>query len=188
MEMISMNILSILKDKYKECEPIFDYEIYDLGFTDKDIEDTFKYNVFEELNKVDIIPCRIFYLVGYNEKFNIYFRLNKESEDIINKYFIGKDYEFGYVFGLSLQNRVGISTQVPRNIYIKSNRTDKEIKYNYFIIEPDKDYEFGDFKYVQLAEMLKYQDSAEYSLSETINKLKSECTDIQKLKKYEEMT
>lgn len=72
MEMIDMNILDILKNKYKECEPIFDYEIYALGFTDKDIEDTIKDNEFEELDKIDIVPCRIFYLVGYNEKFNIY--------------------------------------------------------------------------------------------------------------------
>ena len=182
-----MNILDILKNKYKECEPIFDYEIYALGFTDKDIEDTIKDNEFEELDKIDIVPCRIFYLVGYNEKFNIYLRLFKSSDAIVIKYFVGNDFQYGYLYGLSLQNMLGISTQVPRDVYIKSNRTDKKIKYSHFVIEPDKDYRSGDFKYVQLAEMLKYQDRAEYTVDGKIDQLKKVCIYNQKLERYKEM-
>ena len=108
-------------------------------------------------------------MVGYNEKFNIYLRLFKSSDAIVIKYFVGNDFQYGYLYGLSLQNMLGISTQVPRDIYIKSNRTDKKIKYSYFVIEPDKDYRSGDFKYVQLAEMLKYQDRAEYTVDGKID-------------------
>ena len=35
-----MNILGILKEKFSPTEPIFDYEIYDLGYSDRDIDDT----------------------------------------------------------------------------------------------------------------------------------------------------
>ena len=82
---------------------------------------------------------------------------------------------------------LGISTQVPRVIYIKSNRTDKKIKYSHFVIEPDKDYRSGDFKYVQLAEMLKYQDRAEYTVDGKIDQLKKVCIYNQKLERYKEM-
>ena len=83
---------------------------------------------------------------------------------------------------------LGISTQVPRDIYIKSTKVDSEIKYSHFVIEPDKDYRSGDFKYVQLAEMLKYQDRAEYTVDGKIAELKKVCIDNQKLERYEEMT
>lgn len=187
MEMIDMNILDILKNKYKECEPIFDYEIYALGFTDKDIEDTIKDNEFEELDKIDIVPCRIFYLVGYNEKFNIYLRLFKSSDAIVIKYFVGNDFQYGYLYGLSLQNMLGISTQVPRDIYIKSTKVDSEIKYSHFVIEPDKEYTESDFKYIELAEILKYQGMAEYDLSGRLKELKNVCIDTKRLNKYREI-
>ena len=102
----------------------------------------------------------------------IYLRLFKSSDAIVIKYFVGNDFQYGYLYGLSLQNMLGISTQVPRDIYIKSNRTDKKIKYSHFVIEPDKDYRSGDFKYVQLAEYIKYQGNAEYTVDGKIAELK----------------
>ena len=44
-----MNILNELKSRFEVAEPIFDYEIYDLGYTDSDIDDTLESNIFEEL-------------------------------------------------------------------------------------------------------------------------------------------
>lgn len=43
-----MNKLSIVKEKFDIIEPIFDYELYELGFSD-DISYTLVENVFDGL-------------------------------------------------------------------------------------------------------------------------------------------
>ncbi len=181
-----MNILSALRDVYEECKPIFDYEIYALGYTDKDIEEAIQENVFEELTGVNCIPCRIFYLVYYDKEFDLYFRLYKNSEDVITKYFVGTDFEHGYFYGLTLQNILGISTQVPAVTYIKSTRATAVVEFAQYRIEPDADYKPEDFDYIKLAMINANRGCIEYDIRGKIAELERKCTDKAKLARYEQ--
>ena len=133
-----MNIINELREKFDIVEPIFDYELYNLGYTDEDIFDTLKENEFEELSGVDIIPNRIFYLVGYSELFNLYSKLSN-LDAVVFKYFIGKDYEYGCLVGFSALNILNLSNQVSFSYTVLSNRVDNIIVYNNFKIVPSKD-------------------------------------------------
>lgn len=179
-----MNILNELKSKFNIAEPIFDYEIEQMGYSVSDIEDTIKSGVFEELNGVDFIPCRIFYLVGYSEFTGSNIILYRNSLSLIEKYFIGDDFEFGYYSGLTLQNKLGLSTQVPSKLSIQSNRATDIIDNEYFYIIPNTSYKRSDFDYICLAEILNFNGDIEYDLSKTLKELNSKCKDKSKLEKY----
>lgn len=179
-----MNRLEELKSKFDIAEPIFDYELTEMGFSDKDIKDTLEENVFEELFGVDYVPCRIFYIVGYSDFTKDYIRLYDSSLSIIEKYYIGKDFDYGYYFGLTLQNKIGLSTQVPSKVYIKSNRAVSNISNDLFVIESDICYSRSDLEYIYLAEVLNFNGRPEYDISEIVNTLKSKCVDEKKLERY----
>lgn len=180
-----MNILPQLRAKYETCTPIFDYELYALGFTDADIAETLAPNVLEELTGVAVIPCRIFYLVDYNAEFKLYFRLLPSSEKLIEKYFLGEHFEYGFYSGLTLQNLLGISTQVPAKTYLKSVRAQTPIAYGSFVIQPAPDYRPEDADYIQLAAYHVYRGLAEYDVHDRVKALEAKCTDLDKLHRYE---
>lgn len=179
-----MNILNELKSRFEVAEPIFDYEIYDLGYTDSDIIDTLESNVFEELSGVDFVPCRIFYLVGYSDFTQDYIKLYDNSLSVIEKYFLGNNFEFGYYFGLTLQNKLGLSTQVPSKVLIQSSKTNKFIDTQFAFIVPNNSYTREDLDYICLAEILKFNERPEYDLSKIVKSLELKCTDEAKLMKY----
>ena len=131
-----MNILETLEEKFNTVEPIFDYEIYELGYTDSDIADTLKENVFEEINIDESfgIKSKAYTLVQYSELFNLYTKVQGNSEQIIIKYYIGNNNEYGYYSYLTLYNKLGLSTQVPNIMYIDSIRVDKSINIGNYII------------------------------------------------------
>ena len=103
---------------------------------------------------------------------------------MIEKYFIGDDFEFGYYSGLTLQNKLGLSTQVPSKLSIQSNRTTDIIDNEYFYIIPNTSYKRSDFNYICLAEILNFNGDMEYDLSKTLKELNSKCKDKSKLEKY----
>lgn len=179
-----MNILNELKSRFEIAEPIFDYEIYDLGYENNDIIDTLESNVFEEVSGVDFIPCRVFYLVGYSDFTQDYIKLYDNSLSVVEKYFLGSNFEFGYYFGLTLQNKLGLSTQVPSKISIQSNKATKFIDTQFVSIVPNNSYTKEDLDYICLAEILKFNERPEYDLLKTIQSLKLKCTDEAKLMKY----
>lgn len=179
-----MNILDKLKEKFDTVEPIFDYEIYELGFSDEDIADTLEQNKFEELIGVSEIPCRIFYIVGYSDFLNDYIRLFNTSESVITKYFLGKNFEFGFYYGLTLQNKLGLSTQVPAKIYIQSNKAKQNMNVGYFVIISNEDYVKDDSNYICLAEILNFKGEFEYDISLIYEDLSKKCTDLNKLNMY----
>lgn len=166
-----MNKLSIVKEKFDIIEPIFDYELYDLGFSDKDISDTLEENVFEELFGVDIIPCRIFYLVSYSKEFDLYGRLNKDSNSITLKYFIGNKFEYGYLDGFCSLNFLKLSNQVCFSYNIKSVRADKVLKYSKFNISPIKE---CDYLLIMCVNAFKYfSDYFDCSYNDAIIKVRN---------------
>lgn len=122
-----MNILKELKSKFNSTEPIFDYELKSLGYTDKDISDTLKENEFEEIDidKSFCIPCKAYTLVDYIEMFDMYSKVYGKSEQLIYKYYIGNNYEYGYLDGFCSLNILGFSTQVCGIYNIKSVRVTK---------------------------------------------------------------
>lgn len=179
-----MNILNELKAKFDTVEPIFDYEIYEMGYSDTDIADTLEENVFEEVAGVVIVPCRVFCLVSYSELLVDYIRLFNTSESIITKYFIGNNFEYGFYYGLTLQNKLGISTQVPRQVFLQSNRIDKDIEYACYTIISNTTYTASDKSYICLSEILNYDGCIEYNIKDKLDRLKNECTDKELLSKY----
>lgn len=179
-----MNILSELKSKFDIAEPIFDYEIAQMGYSIEDIEETLEINVFEEILGVDFIPCRIFYLVGYSDFTQDYIKLYDSSISVIEKYFLGYNFEFGYYSGLTLTNKLGLSTQVPSKVSIQSNKATEFIDTQFVSITPNSSYSRDDLDYICLAEILKFNGRPEYDLSEIVQNLKSKCADEVKLAKY----
>lgn len=167
-----MNILNELKSRFEVAEPIFDYEIYDLGYTDSDIIDTLESNVFEELSGVDFVPCRIFYLVGYSDIFNLYERLDNTSTSIIFKYFVGNDFEYGYLDGFCSLNRLKLSNQICFSYTIKSCRAKKEFELSQVKILPESNN--IDYKLTMCVNAFNnYRDAFDCSLDSAIVSIKS---------------
>lgn len=135
-----MNKLSLIKEKFNQdvIEPIFDYELYELGITDEDIEDTLEEKVFERV-ETDLVPCKVFTLVLYAELFDLYSKYEGTEDDIVYKYYIGKNNEYGYVTGFAALNGLRLSNQTVFSGYeIKSIRTDREITVKNMLILPIK--------------------------------------------------
>lgn len=179
-----MDILDRLKEKFDIAEPIFEYELFDLGYSMDDIESALKEDIFEELFGVDFIPCRIFYLVGYSEFLRNNIKLYNRSTKLVEKYFLGNDFEFGFYFGLTLQNRIGLSTQMPLRLYIQSNRVTEIVDRDFFYVKPNICYKRCDLDYICLAEILKFNGTFDYDISETLKKLRLVCTDSIILNRY----
>lgn len=166
-----MNILDELKSKFNIAEPIFDYEIEEMGYSVEDINDTLKADVFEELQGVEFIPCRIFYLVGYSDLFNLYERLDKDSTNIIFKYFIGNNFEYGYLDGFCALNMLKLSNQVCFSYSIKSCRVNNELKLNQVQLLPEKNN--LDYKLIMCINAFKYyKDAFDCSLDSAISSIK----------------
>lgn len=180
-----MNILETLEKKFNTVEPIFDYEIYELGYTDSDIKDTLKENVFEEINIDESfgIKSKAYTLVQYSELFNLYTKVQGNSEQIIIKYYIGNNNEYGYYSYLTLYNKLGLSTQVPNITYIDSIRVDKSINIGNYIINKIDEYSKEDLPYIYLSTIFNFEYEVEYSLDNIFNKLKDKVDDIDKVLK-----
>lgn len=180
-----MNILETLEKKFNTVEPIFDYEIYELGYTDSDIADTLKENVFEEINIDESfdIKSKAYTLVQYSELFNLYTKVQGNSEQIIIKYYIGNNNEYGYYSYLTLYNKLGLSTQVPNIMYIDSIRVDKSINIGNYIINKIDEYSKEDLPYIYLSTIFNFEYEVEYSLDNIFNKLKDKVVDIDKVLK-----
>lgn len=180
-----MNILETLEKKFNTVEPIFDYEIYELGYTDSDIADTLKENVFEEVNIDESfgIKSKAYTLVQYSELFNLYTKVQGNSEQIIIKYYIGNNNEYGYYSYLTLYNKLGLSTQVPNIMYIDSIRVDKSINIGNYVINKIDEYSKEDLPYIYLSTIFNFEYEVEYSLDNIFNKLKDKVVDIDKVLK-----
>lgn len=180
-----MNILETLEKKFNTVEPIFDYEIYELGYTDSDIADTLKENVFEEVNIDESfgIKSKAYTLVQYSELFNLYTKVQGNSEQIIIKYYIGNNNEYGYYSYLTLYNKLGLSTQVPNIMYIDSIRVDKSINIGNYIINKIDEYSKENLPYIYLSTIFNFEYEVEYSLDNIFNKLKDKVVDIDKVLK-----
>lgn len=180
-----MNILETLEKKFNTVEPIFDYEIYELGYTDSDIKDTLKENVFEEINIDESfgIKSKAYTLVQYSELFDLYTKVQGNSEQIIIKYYIGNNNEYGYYSYLTLYNKLGLSTQVPNITYIDSIRVDKSINIGNYIINKIDEYNKEDLPYIYLSTIFNFEYEVEYSLDNIFNKLKDKVDDIDKVLK-----
>lgn len=180
-----MNILSILREKFNSIEPIFDYEIYKLGYTDSDINDTLKKNVFEEINinKSFNINCKAYTLVQYSSLFSLYTKVDGNSDQLIIKYYIGTENEYGYYSYITLYNKLGLSTQVPNIIYINSIRTNENIDILNYKISKIENYSKDELPYIYLSTIFNFESNIEYSMDRMYNKLKEKVNDIDKLLK-----
>lgn len=179
-----MNLVETLKTKYRSIDPIFDTGIYSLGYTDADIEESLKENVFEEV-KVDAslgVKCKVYTLVDYDDLFDMYTKVNSKDEQIVIKYYIGENYEYGYFTGLTLYNKLGISTQVPNICYIASSRVNKDKEIPGFCITALKKYNSSDAYYVYLSTLINNYDKVEYKTNNIIENLKNNIKDLSKLK------
>lgn len=178
-----MNILKELKSRFNCTEPIFDYELKSLGYTDKDISDTLKENEFEEIDidKSFCIPCKAYTLVDYIEMFDMYSKVYGKSEQLIYKYYIGNNNEYGYFDYLTLYNRLGLSTQVSYVTYIKSNRANNDIDTELYKIRYDKDYKKADLPYIYLSTVINFKYNIEYDKKNIYNKFKDIKFDREKL-------
>lgn len=179
-----MNLVETLKTKYRSIDPIFDTDIYGLGYTDADIEESLKENVFEEV-KVDTslgVKCKVYTLVDYDGLFDMYTKVNSKDEQIVIKYYIGENYEYGYFTGLTLYNKLGISTQVPNICYIASSRIDKDTEIPGFCITALKKYNSSDVYYIYLSTLINNYDKVEYKTNNIIENLKKNIKDLPKLK------
>lgn len=179
-----MNLVETLKTKYRSIDPIFDTDIYGLGYTDTDIEESLKENVFEEV-KVDTslgVKCKVYTLVDYDDLFDMYTKVNSKDEQIVIKYYIGENYEYGYFTGLTLYNKLGISTQVPNICYIASSRIDKDTEIPGFCITALKKYNSSDVYYIYLSTLINNYDKVEYKTNNIIENLKKNIKDLPKLK------
>lgn len=181
-----MNILDKLKSKFDIAEPIFDYEIEQMGYSVCDIENTLKTNVFEELKGVDFIPCRIFYLVGYSELFDLYQRLDNNSTSIIFKYFIGNNFEYGYLDGFCSLNMLNLSNQVCFSFVIKSCRVNSEFSFNGFTLLPEDNN--IDYKLTMCVNAFKnYKGAFDCSLDSAIDFMKEFLSEKQFIKFIKEV-
>lgn len=178
-----MNILRVLEEKFNTLEPIFDYEIYELGYTDLDINDTLKENVFEEIDidKSFNINNKAYTLVKYSELFDLYTRVEGNSEQIIIKYYIGNNNEYGYYSYLTLYNKLGLSTQVPNIVYIDSIRVDNNLNIGNYVINKLDKYDKEDLPYIYLSTIFNFDYEIEYSIDNIYDKLKDKVNDIDKL-------
>lgn len=170
-----MNILADLKSKFNTIEPIFNYELYSLGYTDADIADTLKENEFEEvkIDKTFCIPCRAYTLVEYIDLIDCYSKVDARSEQLIYKYYIGNDNEYGYFDSLTLYNRLGLSTQVSSITYIASNRVSKDLVINGYTIKCNKSYKKSDLPYIYLSTIINFKYSIEYNKNDIYSKFKN---------------
>lgn len=179
-----MNLVETLKTKYRSIDPIFDTDIYKLGYTDIDIEASLKENVFEEVKVATSlgVKCKVYTLVDYDDLFDLYTKVNSKDEQIVIKYYIGENYEYGYFTGLTLYNKIGISTQVPNICYIASSRVDKDMEIPGFYITALKKYNSSDVYYVYLSTIINNYDKAEYNMNNMIDSLKNNIKDLSKLR------
>ena len=123
-----MNILGILKEKFNPTEPIFDYEIYDLGYSDRDIDDTLQKNVFEEFENELPVKVRTFSFVEYSDFFKCYIQ-SADKGFVVSKYYIN-DWKSGYLNGFCSLNKLGLSTQNLFTIDICSSRVSEYVEIN----------------------------------------------------------
>lgn len=174
-----MNIINQLKEKFNTTEPIFDYEIYDLGYSDIDISDTLENNVFEEILGVSLIPCRIFTLVEYVEFFDDYLKVNKDSEEVIYKYFLGKDFEYGCLDGFCSLNKLGLSNQVCFSMVVKSLRVKEKAIFNNITLLPSEN-KYNDFMLEMFIVAFKeYKDYFDMPYSDALEIIKSKLSEYQ---------
>lgn len=177
-----MNKLSLIKEKFNQdvIEPIFDYELYELGITDEDIEDTLEEKVFERV-ETDLVPCKVFTLVLYAELFDLYSKYEGTEDDIVYKYYIGKNNEYGYVTGLALLNKLGLITQNAFYVKIVTNRDVRVSTIGRNELIEDKNYKVEDLPYIYLKTIIDFGSFIEYDISDRIDSLKSKITDKDKL-------
>lgn len=175
-----MNLVETLKTKYRSIDPIFDTDIYGLGYTDADIEESLKENVFEEV-KVDAslgVKCKVYTLVDYDDLFDMYTKVNSKDEQIVIKYYIGENYEYGYFTGFSSLNKIGYSNQICAVYEIKSIKAKEKLEINignfkYIIDIIDKDLDSRKFKeYMYINAFNNFKKAFDISIDTAINKMK----------------
>lgn len=181
-----MNILDVLKSNFDCLDPIFDYEIYKLGYTDKDISDTLQKNVFEEIipDKSFNIKSRVFNLVAYSEILDQYVPIDGKSEQLVIGYYIGRNNEYGYPDFLNLYNKLGLSTQVPFTTYIASTRVDSDTEFGRYKIRKLEGYDKSMLPYIYLSTVLNFKYEIEYPLDDIYRKLSTGVTDLDTLLKF----
>lgn len=124
-----MNIVDNLKSKYREGVPIFDYEIFEMGYTQDDINESLKLGSFEEF-ETDVVPVKVYCLVNYSfcTELSIDLCIKCSEYDVILKYYMGNNFEYGYLDGFCALNYLGLSNQVCFQITIASSRITYEVK------------------------------------------------------------
>lgn len=175
-----MNLVETLKTKYRSIDPIFDTDIYRLWYTDIDIEASLKENVFEEVKvKASLgVKCKVYTLVDYDDLFDLYTKVNSKDEQIVIKYYIGENYEYGYFTGFSSLNKIGYSNQVCAVYEIKSIKVNKKLEINignfkYIIDKVDKDLNSNKFKeYMYINAFNNFTKAFDISINAAINKMK----------------
>lgn len=108
-----MNILGVLKSKFKVVEPIFERDILALGYSLDDINDTLEENVFEKVavNIQGFDFGNVYVLPQYSELFDLYAR-SIDKFELIRIYFLGDNFEKGYYSGVFILNVLGLCNQM----------------------------------------------------------------------------
>lgn len=127
-----MNILGVLKSKFKVVEPIFERDILALGYSLDDINDTLEENVFEkvDVNIQGFDFGNVYTLVEYDNLLDNYFKCSDFNLSAIELFFTGFNNSLGYRFGFSALNLIGLSNQVCCSIDIKSKLVTVDIVIN----------------------------------------------------------
>lgn len=176
-----MNLVETLKTKYRSIDPIFDTDIYALGYTDTDIEESLKENVFEEVKVDDSlgVRCKIYTLVDYDELFDMYTKVNSKDEQIVIKYYIGENYEYGYFTGFSSLNKIGYSNQICAVYEIKSTKAKEKLEvsignFKYIIDVVNNNLDNTKFKeYMYINAFNNFRKAFDISINAAINKMKN---------------
>lgn len=185
--MISVSMLEDLRMKSEEYRSIiFERDILELGYSLSNVESLLEKNVFEEIDASAYGIGRVFGFAIYSSFTDSYY-LPSIDIDVLEYYFIGKDFKYGYLTEFSSLNFVGASTQVMGTVTVKSTlvsecRTLQQTIGGIIVRPLTNNYNKDDAYYIMVADAFNnYINAFDYKIDVVVKKMYPYIRNISKL-------
>lgn len=182
-----MSMLEDLRRKSEEYRSIiFERDIEELGYSLSNVESILKKNVFEEIDASAYDIGRVFGFAVYSSFTNSYY-LPSIDIDVLEYYFTGKGFKYGYLTEFSSLNFVGASTQVMGTVTVKSIlvfecRTLQQDTGGIVVRPLTDDYNKDDAYYIMIADAFNnYINAFDYKVDVVVKKMSPYISNINKL-------
>lgn len=182
-----MSMLEDLRRKSEEYRSIiFERDIEELGYSLSNVESILKKNVFEEIDASAYDIGRVFGFAVYSSFTNSYY-LPSIDIDVLEYYFTGKGFKYGYLTEFSALNFVGASTQIMGTVTVKSIlvsecRTLQQDTGGIVVRPLTDDYDKDDAYYIMVADAFNnYINAFDYKVDVVVKKMFSYISNINKL-------